>query len=54
MRKYRISLIVLILLAILLIWFWNSEWLAIDRCLDGGGRWDEASGSCQFATGDET
>jgi hypothetical protein len=52
--KLWIGLFVLILLAAGLIWFWNSEWLATDRCLDDGGRWDKTTRSCQFATGDKS
>lgn len=28
-------------------WFFFSEFMAIDRCLDAGGRWAE-DGPCQF------
>lgn len=41
----------LVIIAACLIWFWNSEWLKIDICLDGGGRWDSLNKECQFAAG---
>jgi hypothetical protein len=41
-----------VLLAAAAVWFLNSEWMDIDRCLDGGGRWDKASKQCQFASGE--
>ena len=53
MTRFRIGLFVLILLAALLFWFLNSEWLASDKCLDGGGRWDETLKHCQVASGEQ-
>jgi hypothetical protein len=26
-----------------------SRWLAIDRCLDTGGRWNQTTGTCETA-----
>ena len=53
--KWRIAaLLLLVLIAALLVWLLNSEWLEIDKCLDGGGRWDDANGTCQVATGTMT
>ena len=37
----------LALLIIALVWFWNSEWLKIDTCLDGSGRWDKIKQECE-------
>jgi hypothetical protein len=44
-------LLALIIFGAIAAWFWGSEWLEIDKCLDGGGRWDDTNKSCQFATG---
>jgi hypothetical protein len=32
-------------------WFWAVPTIKIDKCLDGGGRWDNQTKSCQFAAG---
>ena len=52
MRRRRIGCLVgggvaLLLVAALVWWFMFSEFMAIDRCLDSGGRWGEG-GSCEF------
>jgi hypothetical protein len=41
-------LIAILLLVIAAWWFFNSEIMAVDRCLDAGGRWGE-NGGCEFA-----
>lgn len=52
MRRRRIGCLVgvgvaLLLLAAFVWWFMFSEFMAIDRCLDSGGRWGDV-GSCEF------
>lgn len=42
------TLLVGLLLAIAIWWFFNSEFMAVDSCLDAGGRWSD-SGVCEFA-----
>lgn len=39
--------ILLLLTAAFVWWFLSSEFMAMDRCLDSGGRWDEGE-QCQF------
>jgi hypothetical protein len=48
----KASRIGFVIIAVALIWFWNSEWLKTDICLDGGGQWDSLNKKCQFAAGD--
>lgn len=45
MRK--VGLIILVLLGTLLIVRWCVRFVAQDRCLDQGGRWDSRTASCQ-------
>jgi hypothetical protein len=45
--KLRIGIALAAVMVAAAIWFWNSEWLAIDTCLDRGGRWDEQTRVCQ-------
>jgi hypothetical protein len=48
-----ISLGVMLVLGVAFVWwFFFSEFMAIDRCLDSGGRWGD-DGSCQFETAPE-
>lgn len=44
MRYAAFFTIALIAAAALYLWF--SDTIAIDRCLDAGGRWDHHSDSC--------
>lgn len=40
-----------LLFTLLIWWLLNSEFMAVDSCLDAGGRWGE-SGPCEFAEPD--
>ncbi|HEX8300238.1 hypothetical protein [Sphingomonas sp.] len=51
MTKRRVILLILVLIVAAAVWVLNSEWLKIDGCLDGGGRWDHVTKSCQLAPG---
>lgn len=46
LRVAILTALVSIGLAVLVWWFFNSEFMAIDRCLDSGGRWAEG-GYCE-------
>lgn len=37
----------LVLVAVFVWWFLFSEFMAVDRCLDAGGRWGDG-GRCEF------
>jgi len=38
-----------VLLALTILWLWS--WIEIDRCLDGGGRWNYETSQCQLSDG---
>jgi hypothetical protein len=42
-------MLILAVVVALALWWWPSarRWLAIDRCLDLGGRWDYAEERCE-------
>jgi hypothetical protein len=48
-RLRHLVWIVLILTVLFLAWPRAARFLAVDRCLDNGGRWDDASDSCEYA-----
>lgn len=53
MKRRRIGCLVALVVALLLFavfvwWFLFSEFMAIDRCLDAGGRWADG-GYCEGA-----
>ncbi|MFN3932551.1 MAG: hypothetical protein ACK4JY_12455 [Brevundimonas sp.] len=53
MKRRRIGCLIsfgvaLILGAVFIWWFFFSEFMAIDRCLDAGGRWADG-GYCESA-----
>jgi hypothetical protein len=33
--------------ALIAVGFWYKDWLAIDKCLDNGGRWDYDKRICE-------
>lgn len=41
------GLAVLLVLGMGLVWFFNSEFIDIDSCLDSGGRWGDDK-TCEF------
>ena len=47
-RGWRIALVIAAVVFLSGWWLFNSEFMAIDSCLDAGGRWGE-SGACEFA-----
>lgn len=52
MKRKRIGCLISVVIALLMMcafiwWFLFSEFMAIDRCLDAGGRWGEG-GPCEF------
>lgn len=47
MRRQRLILLVLALLLVLWIGSRLESWLAVDRCLDQGGRYDHAGQRCE-------
>lgn len=42
-----VAAIVLVPIGAFIWWFLFSEFMAMDRCLDSGGRWGEG-GSCEY------
>ena len=48
-KKYAIVLLLLIALGLLASVLWLKEQLAIDRCLDAGGRWRADKTVCEYA-----
>jgi hypothetical protein len=45
----RLKILIFVIACALALWWWPSarRWLAIDRCLDAGGRWDEVGERCE-------
>lgn len=46
LRHYVWALVVLVLVVIA--WPRAARFLAVDQCLDNGGRWDDATGGCDY------
>lgn len=51
MKRKSIILLVFLITAILLtvLAIWLTGWLAIDKCLDNGGRWNYGQNICEYA-----
>jgi hypothetical protein len=48
-RKARVTVLVAVAALAIFVGVWFMRWLAIDRCLDAGGRWNYATRACEFA-----
>jgi hypothetical protein len=46
--RNRILLIALALLFFIICGYWLKDFLAIDKCLDNGGRWNYDTGKCEY------
>lgn len=46
-KRFLLLLIGIILLSVLAFWF--KGWVAIDRCLDSGGRWNYDKRACEYS-----
>ena len=48
-RRVRLTILLMLAVAVLALWLAPkaARWLAVDRCLDSGGRWDTAQGQCE-------
>jgi hypothetical protein len=44
-KSTAIAIVILLLLVAGAMWF--RDFLAVDKCLDRGGRWDEETHSCE-------
>jgi hypothetical protein len=53
-RGYRIAIFVLLAIALVVVvfWPWFSKQIAIDKCLDAGGRWEYSQAKCEGAKAD--
>jgi hypothetical protein len=47
MSRKKLGLASIVVVAILALAYWLKGELAIDACLDGGGRWDYSSRKCE-------
>jgi|CXWL01.1.fsa_nt_gi hypothetical protein len=45
----RVAGILFIIVLIVLFGFWFKGCLAVDKCLDGGGRWNNETNKCEHA-----
>ena len=55
MRKsVRLTLAALAAVALIICGYWLKGFLAIDRCLDNGGRWNYDRGECEYAATNRT
>jgi hypothetical protein len=50
-RRARVAVLVAVVALAILVGVLFMRWLAIDRCLDAGGRWNYATRACEFAPG---
>ncbi|MFZ1642059.1 MAG: hypothetical protein WAV07_11665 [Candidatus Contendobacter sp.] len=41
--------VIVLAFAVVAVWLRIATWLAVDRCLDAGGRYDYANSACSFA-----
>ncbi len=48
-RYARVVVVVAVIAIVVLLVVRLERWLAVDRCLDAGGRWNDASRSCDHA-----
>jgi len=49
MKKARLALaLVSVALASFLVGYWLSGFMAVDTCLDNGGRWVESADACDL------
>lgn len=47
MKLRRLILILLLIAIAALVWSWLGPWLAVDSCLDYGGRFDYGTQRCE-------
>lgn len=48
MKKKRIFIIVLLLVLLLVFAYWFKGYMAVDKCLDNGGRWNYEKSICEY------
>lgn len=48
MKKKKITIITLIIILILAFAYWFKGYMAVDKCLDNGGRWNYQKLACEY------
>jgi sensor domain CHASE-containing protein len=48
MKKKKILIITLIIILILAFAYWFKGYMAVDKCLDNGGRWNYKKSVCEY------
>jgi hypothetical protein len=48
MRKKKLIVMALIMILALAFIYWCKGYMDVDKCLDGGGRWNYEKSSCEY------
>jgi hypothetical protein len=49
MKKVTVFALIVVIAAVVAAWPWLHKEVAIDKCLDAGGRWNYEAGECEGA-----